>query len=177
MVRIEKTLDRKNDSGIVMKPLSELIKEARISVNLSQRAFARKVGITQAQLSRLENGIAQKPNRRTLQLLAPYLDSISYEDMLAMVGYTVDFTDKCIEYSNIYDAEEQDTLAEEFKDIKPELYEPAKDLYKYLDDPKNMILLDKIFTLIKSIGEVEDQDNKEALKKRYLRDCILNILQ
>ena len=140
MVRIEKTLDRKNDSGIVMKPLSELIKEARISVNLSQRAFARKVGITQAQLSRLENGIAQKPNRRTLQLLAPYLDSISYEDMLAMVGYTVD-------------------------------------LYKYLDDPKNMILLDKIFTLIKSIGEVEDQDNKEALKKRYLRDCILNILQ
>ena len=177
MVKMEKTLNKENDLEIIKKPLSELIREARVSLNLSQRAFAKKVGITQAQLSRLENGAAQKPNRRTLQLLAPYLDSVSYEAMLAMAGYSVDFTEEPLEYSNVYDVEKQDRLAAGFKEVKPELYESARDLYKYLDDPKNMVLLDKIFALIKAIGEAEDQENKDTLKQRYLRDCILNILQ
>lgn len=161
------------------KPLSQLIREARISLNISQRSFAKKLDITQAQLSRLENGTAKKPNRRTLQALLPYLDELSYEDLLAMAGYSVDFMDESTVKENFASQTEEsmDELAEQFKCIKPELYDASKDLYKCLDDPKNLVLLQKIFGLITQIEESENNMGNETAKKRYLRDCILNLLQ
>ena len=159
----------------IEKPLSQRIREARISLNLSQRAFAKLIGITQAQLSRLENASAKKPNRRTLQALLPYLDHISYGDLLAMAGYSEDLTETADEDKELEEYE-HDELAEEFKIINPELFAAAQDLYKYLDEPKNMILLQKVFELIKQIG-MEGGENNELTKKKYLRDCILNLLQ
>lgn len=168
----------KQDTCSSRKTLSCLIREARISVNLSQRAFANELGITQAQLCRLENGTAQKPNRRTLKALLPYLKDQTYEDLLAMAGYSIDFIDiddMDIEKS-LYSLT-NDELANGFKNIKPELFEAARGLYEYLDDPKNTILLQKIFNMIKSIGSIENLTDNEALKQMYLRDCILNLLQ
>ena len=94
MDKIESLPKDKNDMAENRKPLSQLIRETRISLNISQRSFAKKLDITQAQLSRLESGTAKKPNRRTLQALLPYLEGIPYEDLLAMAGYSVDFTDE-----------------------------------------------------------------------------------
>ena len=177
----DRTGEEKNVTERVMsrKPLSQLIRETRISLNLSQRTFAKQLDMTQAQLSRLENGTAKKPNRRTLQSLLPYLKDVSYEDLLAMTGYSVDFTDEStIDKDSGLFAEEADGLAEEIKNIKPELYEASKDLYKCLDDPKNLVLLQKIFEMIKMIGISEKYfSDNEVLKQKYLRDCILNILQ
>lgn len=159
-------------------PLSYLIREARISLNLSQRTFAKQLGITQAQLSRLENGTARKPNRRTLQALLPYLEGTTYEDLLAMTGYSIDFTE---ESERAEDSDMQsmvsDCLAEEFRNIKPELFDAAKGLYQYLDDPKNLVLIQKIFGMIKTIGTTENVADSEVMKHVYLRDCILNLLQ
>lgn len=160
------------------KPLSQLIRDARISVNLSQRAFAGKLDITQAQLCRLESGASKKPNRRTLQALLPYLQGYSYEDLLVMAGYSVDFMEKKTQDadSDVLDLE-SDELADEFKCIKPELYDAAKGLYLVLDDPKNLILIQKIFNLVKAIGTKDNVSGSETVKQTYLRDCILNLLQ
>lgn len=179
MDKIEALPKDKNDMPENRKPLSQRIREARISLNISQRSFAKKLDITQAQLSRLENGTAKKPNRRTLQALLPYLEGITYEDLLAMAGYSVDFTDEST-VTDEFNLEEEactDTLAEEFENIKPELYDASKGLYKCLDDPKSLVLLQKIFYLVKQIGESENDMDNEKTRKRYLRDCILNLLQ
>lgn len=174
----ETLLNNESDLGSSRKPLSYLIREARISVNLSQRAFAKQLDITQAQLSRLESGTAKKPNRRTLLALLPYLKETTYEDLLAMTGYSVDFMDKSVDDNDVYTtSEEEDALADQFKNIKPELYESAKGIYQYLDASKNLVLIQKIFNLIKSIGTEEDITGNEAMKQIYLRDCILNLLQ
>lgn len=174
----ENLLEDGNRVGFIRKPLSYLIREARISLNLSQRTFAKQLGITQAQLSRLENGTARKPNRRTLQALFPYLTDITYEDLLAMTGYSVDFTETPRETENSdLQSMVNDSLAEEFGNIKQELYEAASGLYQYLDDPKNMVLIQKIFGMIKIIGTLENVGDSEVMKYVYLRDCILNLLQ
>ncbi|MCI8508059.1 MAG: helix-turn-helix transcriptional regulator [Lachnospiraceae bacterium] len=167
-----------NDIGSSRKPLSYLIRKARISLNISQRTFAKQLGITQAQLSRLENGTAIKPNRRTLQALVPYLMGTTYEDLLAMTGYSVDFTEEPGKADNLgMQSMVNDNLAEEFGNIKPELFEAAQGLYQYLDDPKNLVLIQKIFGMIKTIGTMRSAADSEAMKYVYLRDCILNLLQ
>lgn len=174
----EKLSADENGIGSLRKPLSYLIRETRISLNLSQRAFAKQLGITQAQLSRLENGTARKPNRRTLQVLVPYLTDTTYEDLLAMTGYSVDFTEEPGKAENsVMQSMVNDNLAEEFGNIKPELFEAACGLYQYLDDPKNVVLMQKIFGMIKTIGAMENVADSEAMKYVYLRDCILNLLQ
>ena len=179
MNKMEPLLKEKNDVVKNRKPLSVLIRETRISLNISQRSFAKKLDITQAQLSRLENGTAKKPNRRTLQALLPYLEDVSYEDLLAMSGYSVDFTDESManEDSAMQTEEYADELAEAFKDIKPELYDASKGLYKCLDDPKSLVLLQKIFHLVTQIEGAGDDTRNEIDRKKYLRDCILNLLQ
>lgn len=179
MDKNESLLKDKNDMVENRRPLSQLIRESRISLNISQRSFAKKLDITQAQLSRLENGTAKKPNRRTLQALLPYLEGISYEELLAMAGYSVDFSDEAIinEDINLQTEDCSDELAEEFKNIKPELYDASKGLYKCLDDPKSLVLLQKIFYLITQIGESENNMENETARRKYLRDCILNLLQ
>ncbi len=178
-MNIEETLSRDESTGESSgKTLSYLIREARISVNLSQRAFAKKLDITQAQLSRLEKGTAKKPNRRTLKALLPYLKDISYEDLLAMVGYSADFmTESAKDENLVMFSEEEDSLAIEFGNINSELYESAKGLWQYLDDPKNIVLIQKIFKMVKAIGIKENSTNEENIKLIYLRDCILNLLQ
>lgn len=177
--KIESLPKDKNDMAENRKPLSQLIRETRISLNISQRSFAKKLDITQAQLSRLESGTAKKPNRRTLQALLPYLEGIPYEDLLAMAGYSVDFTDESTvnEEFTLEEEDHVDKLAEEFENIKPELYDASKGLYKCLDDPKSLVLLQKIFYLVKQIGESQNDIDNEMTRKRYLRDCILNLLQ
>lgn len=179
MDKIESLPKDKNDMAENRKPLSQLIRETRISLNISQRSFAKKLDITQAQLSRLESGTAKKPNRRTLQALLPYLEGIPYEDLLAMAGYSVDFTDESTvnEEFTLREEDHVDKLAEEFENIKPELYDASKGLYKCLDDPKSLVLLQKIFYLVKQIGESQNDIDNEMTRKRYLRDCILNLLQ
>lgn len=179
MEKIEALQKDKKDIAENRKPLSQLIRETRISMNISQRSFAKKLDITQAQLSRLENGTAKKPNRRTLQALLPYLENISYEDLLAMAGYSVDFMDESTVREDFPSEKENSTdeLAEEFKNIKPELYEASKGLYKCLDDPKNIVLLQKVFSLAKQIAESENGMDNETIRQKCLRDCILNLLQ
>lgn len=179
MNKMEPLLKENNDVLKKRKPLSLLIRETRISLNISQRSFAKKLDITQAQLSRLENGAAKKPNRRTLQALLPYLEEVSYEELLAMSGYSVDFTDKSManEDSAMQTEEYADELAEAFKDIKPELYDASKGLYKCLDDPKSLVLLQKIFHLLTQIEGAGNDARNEIDRKKYLRDCILNLLQ
>lgn len=145
---------------------------------MSQRAFAKKLDITQAQLSRLENGTARKPNRRTLQALLPYLDMLSYEDLLAMAGYSVDFTEKPAEQKSFsLVSEDIEESTGELKNVNPEFRAILKEVYKYLDDPKNLILLQKVLLLIKQIGESDNDMSNETMKRKYLRDCMINILQ
>ena len=170
--------NKKTHTERIKVPLSQLIRETRISLNLSQRAFAKKLDITQAQLSRLENGTARKPNRRTLQALPPYLDMLSYEDLLAMAGYSVDFTEKPAEQKSFsLVSEDIEESTGELKNVNPEFRAILKEVYKYLDDPKNLILLQKVLLLIKQIGESDNDMSNETMKRKYLRDCMINILQ
>lgn len=126
----------------------------------------------------MENGTARKPNRRTLQALLPYLDMLSYEDLLAMAGYSVDFTEKPAEQKSFsLVSEDIEESTGELKNVNPEFRAILKEVYKYLDDPKNLILLQKVLLLIKQIGESDNDMSNETMKRKYLRDCMINILQ
>ncbi|KYD04153.1 hypothetical protein B4102_3302 [Heyndrickxia sporothermodurans] len=65
----------------------EFIKKHRIASGFkSQRRLAEKSGISAATISRIEKEI-QKPEIRTLQTLAPYLETTSYVELMVVCGY------------------------------------------------------------------------------------------
>ena len=103
---------------------------------------------------------------------------LSYEDLLAMAGYSVDFTEKPAEQKSFsLVSEDIEESTGELKNVNPEFRAILKEVYKYLDDPKNLILLQKVLLLIKQIGESDNDMSNETMKRKYLRDCMINILQ
>ncbi|MCM3456559.1 helix-turn-helix domain-containing protein [Heyndrickxia oleronia] len=70
-----------------MESYGEFIKKHRILSGFkSQRRLAEKSGISAATISRIESEI-QKPEVRTLQTLAHYLDSTSFVELMVVCGY------------------------------------------------------------------------------------------
>lgn len=65
----------------------DFIKHHRLASGFkSQRRFAEKTGIDNSTISRIEQEI-QKPEVRTLQTIAQYLESTSYVELMVACGY------------------------------------------------------------------------------------------
>ena len=65
---------------------ADTIREARMQKRLGQKELAELVGISPAQLCRIENGDS-RPTKPTLQKLSAYID-IPYPELLSIAGYS-----------------------------------------------------------------------------------------
>lgn len=69
--------------------LCELIKNKRMSKELSQRELAKKINIDNATISRIENGTIKKPTIDILIKLSSELE-INFSELLNLTGYNQD---------------------------------------------------------------------------------------
>ena len=65
--------------------IGEAIAKARENKGLSQRQLANAVGISNAELSKIESGEREVPNPKILKKISKYIN-LNYNDMLSMIG-------------------------------------------------------------------------------------------
>ena len=65
--------------------IGEEIAKARENKGLSQRQLANAIGISNAELSKIESGERETPNPKILKKISKYID-LNYNDMLSMIG-------------------------------------------------------------------------------------------
>ena len=70
----------------MQKSLSKIIKEARESMNISQRELSRRTGIDNNTISQIEKGERKKPNSLSLIKLSQALN-INLDDLMNASGY------------------------------------------------------------------------------------------
>ena len=68
------------------KEAAETIRDARMQKRLGQKELAELIGISPAQLCRIENADS-RPTKPTLQKLSAYID-IPYSELLSIAGYS-----------------------------------------------------------------------------------------
>ena len=73
------------------KNIGEEIAKARESKGLSQRQLANAVGISNAELSKIESGEREIPNPKILKKISKHID-LNYNDMLNMIGLGTQIT-------------------------------------------------------------------------------------
>jgi len=64
----------------------EFVRKLRLERGLSQRQLAEYAKLSNAEISRLENGERQKPSVVTIRAIAPYL-GVDYKELLLQAGY------------------------------------------------------------------------------------------
>jgi len=69
--------------------LSKLVREARIIKKISQRELARRTGVDNNTISKIEKGNRLKPNILILKKLSLEL-GLDFEKMMELSGYTTD---------------------------------------------------------------------------------------
>ena len=69
--------------------LSKLVREARIIKRISQRELARRTGVDNNTISKIEKGNRLKPNILILKKLSLEL-GLDFEKMMELSGYTTD---------------------------------------------------------------------------------------
>ena len=67
------------------KHIGEEIAKARENANLSQRQLAKLIGISNAELSKIESGEREVPNPRILRKMSKHID-LNYYEMLHIIG-------------------------------------------------------------------------------------------
>lgn len=127
-------------SPVKIEPISTLIKNMRERKHLSQETLAQKCGITNVQLSRIEQGKC-RPSIRTLCRLAPFL-GYSLEDLLLVSSYSGTSTSSAPTYINL-------------EGKKFDLTNAAERMY-YTDG--------ELLLLLKEFMENYDTENAEILK-------------
>ena len=65
--------------------IGEEIAKARENKGLSQRQLANAIGISNAELSKIESGERETPNPKILKKISKHID-LNYNDMLSMIG-------------------------------------------------------------------------------------------
>ena len=73
------------------KNIGEEIAKARENKGLSQRQLANAVGISNAELSKIESGEREIPNPKILKKISKHID-LNYNDMLNMIGLGTQIT-------------------------------------------------------------------------------------
>lgn len=159
-----------------IKSLSAIIKEARTSRGLTQREFAQKLDITQAQLCRLENSHQPHPTKKTLLALRPYVN-LSYSQLLVAAGYK-DIVTPDQEYSGLSNEVIDPTkIINDIFRTDPSFLEYLKDFSQY-GTPENVNVLKLLIQTMRDAEmEVETPKNR-GMKKRfqYLKEYIVGIL-
>lgn len=158
------------------EPLAVRIKAARENMGLSQRAFAEKIGITQAQLCHLETKYDTRPTRKTLKALAPFL-ATPYSTLLVQAGYSGVITPQEEYYS--FSGEPIDPV----KTVE-EIFRKDPDFLKCLSDFSQFGTIENIAVLkilIQTMKITEGENLNEdllLLRKRfqYLKEYIVGVL-
>lgn len=157
-------------------PLAQQIKTARERMGLSQRAFAEKIGITQAQLCRLENNSDTKPTRKTLKSLSPFLAK-SYSELLVESGYSGVVTPQEEYYSFSGDSIDAKKIVDEIFQTDPDFLKCLSDFSQY-GTPENISVLKILIQTMKITEKEELNENMILLKKgfQYLKKYVLGVL-
>jgi len=71
--------------------IGEAIAKARENKGLSQRQLANAVGISNAELSKIESGERELPNPKILKKISKHIN-LNYNDMLSMIGLGTQLT-------------------------------------------------------------------------------------
>lgn len=158
------------------EPLAVQIKAARERMGLSQRAFAERIGITQAQLCRLENNSDMRPTRKTLKALAPFL-ATPYSALLVQAGYSGVITPQEEYYSFSGDAIDPVKIVEEIFRKDPDFLQCLSGFSQY-GTSDNIAVLKALIQTMKITEEENSDDNLVLLKKRfqYLKEYIIGVL-
>ena len=69
--------------------LATLVKQARLSKNISQRELTRRTGVDNNTISKIEKAERKKPNILILKKLALELE-LDFEKLMELSGYTTD---------------------------------------------------------------------------------------
>ena len=191
MARISAAQDKEGDLASSLHPpdislfgleetpsLAQQIKAARKRLGLSQRAFADKIGLTQAQLCRLENKPDTKPTRKTLKALSPVLAK-SYSDMLVESGYNGVVTLQEEYYTLSGDSIDIPKIIDEVFQTDPDFFKCLNDFSKYGTSENIDVLKILIETMRITEMKTEEVDpNLEVLKRQFqtLKKYILDVL-
>lgn len=164
----EKCIDETISSSLTFP---EMVKAARLKSGLSQRAFADKLGITQAQLCRLETTNV-KPARKTLKRLSPYL-GIPYTTLLVKTGYSDVFSEKADYFTTSGQPVELNKIVNEIYQVDSDF---ALDLDNFTEyaTPDNIHLLKLIISIMKKTVHEPDSHNAKLLT--YTKEYITGIL-
>lgn len=159
---------------VTILSLSEQIKNVRKRLGMSQREFAKELGITQAQLCRLETKPNTRPTRKTLKALVPYLGK-SYSELLAGAGYSgnvhvnEEFYDKSGDPINIM------KIMEELFQTDPELIGYLNGI-SYYGTQENLEVLKIMLQTMKKIEGGEEESDLMKKSFQYLKEYILKLL-
>lgn len=111
--------------------LAQLVSNARIKKGISQRELAKMIGVSNAIISRIENGLVKKPNYITLSKLSAIL-SIDLMDLFESVDYAYE---DILTLQHINDFYNLDGISEET--LKKYLNSNEIDIVKVKNDYRN----------------------------------------
>lgn len=115
--------------------LGDIVKDGRRRYNLTQAELAQKTGSNNAEISRIENFITQRPSVDFVKAVSPYT-GYSFTQLLPIAGYSTD------EPEIVY----YDTHMEQidYLDIVQDIYRADADLLNYFDDLHEFTSLEDI---------------------------------
>lgn len=131
------------------KNIGEEIAKARENKGLSQRQLANAVGISNAELSKIESGEREVPNPKILKKISKHID-LNYNDMLSMIGLGTQITPLNPFIKNYY------------KNLKGDKLEDAWVMAKSSIE-NNDVMIDSLNEQLES-DELEENDREQALE-------------
>lgn len=136
------------------KNIGEEIAKAREKAGLSQRQLAKKIFISNAELSKIESGEREIPNPKILRRISKHID-LNYNEMMNMIGLGVQVTPLNPFIENHY------------RNLKGEELENAWFLAKSsIESNENIIM---------SLNKQIESDNLDQEKKDTLIDTIQDL--
>lgn len=160
----------------IQKEFGDYLRRLRKERNLSINELAEKSGISNAQISRLENGERGIPKPETIQKIAEALE-VPYEEMMVVAGYiSADVYLELLKTNKINIPEELKPIVEERKLIEKKTKEAQEEGVALLDAvvkirKLSLTRLDELDKLVSSTNDLE-QVAKAVHEKKTLQNIL-----
>ncbi len=151
--------------------LGEILKERRIEKGLSKNKLAQYVGISQPEVTRIENGIRTIPNIVTLIYLCEVLD-LDFIKLLKVTGFV---DEKNLIMKGNFDMKKYKVNAKKDKELEFIVYADSEEkAIKVVEEVLEELDLtdeeiDKISKIIIDVEEEKLKKNKKKLKKKVTK--------
>ncbi len=153
--------------------LGEILRKRRIEKGLSKNKLAQYVGISQPEVTRIENGTRTVPNIITLIYMCEVLD-LNFINLLKITGYV---DEKNLIMKGDFDMKKYKVNAKKDKELEFIVYaddeekaiKVVEEVLEELDLPDEEI--DKISKIIIDVEEEKTEENKEKSDKSICANC------